>query len=247
MAASWKTRSVLFKCLTNFAACCWSFRANLELQGWGGGLGAQNLYFPFRKKARRVFCYLKSHKLLFFSPQHRMFPHSPATGSWPSLWSWHLGTRHPSAPPPESLAPPLICQWGPVAANAFTTGNPVGEDNRRAKLIGHSKQISHHTAIIFGHYFHKLDLNWWPPASTSVPRAPQFPSVKALILTSDSTHVSALPLPVTLRPSIDIWLNRYPSSTSFLVAKCPVGLHKSTQQERSSWVSCLRSRITSNS
>lgn len=230
----------------------------LLFQGKLGGeptkLRPQNSYFCFRKKARRAFSLFvclknkqtkKPHRSHYF-PHHstEAFLHSPATGSWSSLRSWLLGTKHLS-PPSRVISPSLICQQGPVVANAFMTSNQAGEDHRRAKLIRHKKQIS--TIIIFGHYFHKLDLNWWPPAGVLVLWAPQFPSIKALVLTSDFTHVSALPLPVTLRPSIDIWLNRYPSSTSFLVAKCPVGLHKSTQQERSSWVSCLRSRITSNS
>lgn len=55
MAASRKTRSVLFECLANFGAGCCFFRANLGRGVVGGDLGAKNPYFCFIKRARRAF------------------------------------------------------------------------------------------------------------------------------------------------------------------------------------------------
>lgn len=117
MAASQKTRSVLFECLANFGAGCCSFRANLGRGFGGGNLRAKNPYFCFMNRARKPFflLFFKKHTSHWFSCHRnpvQAFLHSPATGSRCSLRSRLLRTRHPSAPPSRVISPSIIMSVG---------------------------------------------------------------------------------------------------------------------------------------
>lgn len=100
------------------------------------------------------------------------------------------------------------------------------------------------------HTSHGLSWNISPLTSAHLsPRghtSSNFTEFSFVLSTPDLMHNSCLALPVIFSPRVDIWLNRYPSSVSFLVTPCPVVLHKSAQREGSSSVSSLRSGITSN-